>query len=412
MLKEDDQYLSPNSSPSELGRKAGVRRVNNMPVFIIIAVVIAFLIVMGMEAYSRSEAQESQSSEISNKQTDSYVLAESVAGTQHNGIIEPEKISTPIVAIASTDSPPQVKTIDTPNPDDAKIMESKAQAFENAIRSKTSIQLAPATINPSQKEAMVNKIEDAKAQIANLQNTDPNAAYQLASNQLPNSTKSTYNKFDTNGKTDRWELNSNVEAPKTDYVLRAGFVIPASMISGINSDLPGQIIGQVSQNVYDTATGKYLIIPQGTRLVGSYSSEVAYGQSRILIAWQRLVFPDGKAMDIGAMPGADGVGYSGLTDQVDSHYLRIFGSAFLMSGITAGVAYSQNSNNNSGIYGQQNASSALSEALGQQLGNTSSQFISKNLNISPTLEVRPGFRFNVMVVKDLNFTKPYQSFDY
>ncbi len=92
-------------------------------------------------------------------------------------------------------------------------------------------------------------------------------------------------------------------------------------------------MAQVAQNVYDTPTGKHLFIPQGSRLVGSYSSDVAYGQARVLVAWQRIVFPDGKAMDIGAMPGADSAGYAGFNDQVNNHYVRLFGSAFLMSGV-------------------------------------------------------------------------------
>ena len=229
-----------------------------------------------------------------------------------------------------------------------------------------------------------------KTRLAQLEGKDPK----------DNSQRNSLSQFDSKDKTDRWKLGNKVEAPKTPYTLRAGFVIPASLISGINSELPGQIIGQISQNVYDTATGKYLLLPQGSRLVGTYISDVSYGQSRVMIAWQRIVFPDGKTIDIGAMPGADGVGYAGVSDQVDNHYLRIFGSAILMSGISAGATLSQGNNTNS-IYGQQNASSALSEALGQQLGNVTSQMISKNLNTSPTLEIRPGFRFNVMCVKDL-----------
>jgi type IV secretory pathway VirB10-like protein len=106
------------------------------------------------------------------------------------------------------------------------------------------------------------------------------------------------------GQGDRWKLDSQPEAPRSPFELRAGFVVPATLISGINSDLPGQIMAQVAQNVYDTPTGKHLLIPQGSRLVGTYSSDVAYGQARVLVAWQRIVFPDGKAMDIGAMPGA------------------------------------------------------------------------------------------------------------
>ena len=217
------------------------------------------------------------------------------------------------------------------------------------------------------------------------------------------------------GQSDRWRLNSTAEPPRTPYELRAGFVIPAPMISGINSELPGQIMAQVSQGVYDTPTGKHLLIPQGSRLVGSYSSDIVYGQKRVLVAWQRIVFPDGKAMDIGAMPGADGAGYAGFNDQVDNHYLRIFGSALLMSAVIAGVSYSQQNlnNNNGSVYGQQQtASGALSQAVGQQFGTVIAQMVSKNMNIAPTLEIRPGFRFNVMVIKDLTFNKPYQSFDY
>jgi len=208
---------------------------------------------------------------------------------------------------------------------------------------------------------------------------------------------------------DRWQLDNRIQPPRSPYELRAGFVLPAILISGINSDLPGQVIGQVSQDVYDTATGKWKLVPQGSRLVGQYSSDVAYGQARILVAWQRIIFPDGKALDIGAMPGADGAGYSGFNDQVNNHYVRVFGSALLMSAVVAGVAISQPEYQ----YGNRlGARDAMSEALGQQLGRVTAQLIARNLGIAPTLEIRPGYRFNVVVTKDLTFSKPYQAFDY
>jgi len=216
--------------------------------------------------------------------------------------------------------------------------------------------------------------------------------------------------FSGSGQDDRWKLSSRPEAPRSIYELRTGFVVPAILISGINSDLPGQIVAQVSENVYDTPTGKYLLVPQGSRLVGAYSSDVAYGQARVLVAWQRIVFPDGKAMDIGAMPGADSAGYAGLSDQVNNHYFRLFGSALLMSGITAGITLSQGQNQQT--LGPPSARSALSEALGQQLGQVTVQLIEKNLNISPTLEIRPGYRLSVIVTKDMTFYKPYKAFDY
>jgi type IV secretion system protein VirB10 len=171
-------------------------------------------------------------------------------------------------------------------------------------------------------------------------------------------------------------------------------------------------MAQVSQSVYDTPTGKYLLIPQGSRLVGSYSSEVAYGQSRVLVGWQRIVFPDGKALDIGSMPGADSAGYSGFYDQVNNHYLRIFGSAIMMSGVVAGISLSQDNNSTSTSINQQKAGDVMSAALGQQLGQVTAEMIRKDMNISPTLEIRPGYRFNIIVTKDLTFEKPYQSFDY
>ena len=221
-----------------------------------------------------------------------------------------------------------------------------------------------------------------------------------------------YANFDSTGQGSRWKLDSKPAAPETPYSLLTGFVIPAVLISGINSELPGQIMAQVSQDIYDTPVGRWRLIPQGARLVGSYSSDVAYGQSRVLVAWQRIIFPDGKTMDIGAMPGADGIGQAGFKDQVNNHYLRIFGSALLMSAVIAGATYSQRDAGGGGVFGRQNAGSILSQSLGQQLGQATTRLMMKNLNIAPTLEIRPGFRFNVIVTKDMVFSKPYQSFDY
>jgi len=119
------------------------------------------------------------------------------------------------------------------------------------------------------------------------------------------------------------------------------------MISGINSDLPGSLIAQVSQNVYDTATGHHLLVPQGAKLYGVYDSRVVYGQSRVLVAWNRLIFPDGSAVTLGAMPGADISGYAGYEDLLNNHYLRIFGSAFLMSLVTGGTSYAMDNVSNS-----------------------------------------------------------------
>jgi type IV secretion system protein VirB10 len=184
------------------------------------------------------------------------------------------------------------------------------------------------------------------------------------------------------------------------------------MVSGIHSDLPGSLIAQVSQNVYDTATGRSLLIPQGSKIYGVYDSRVVYGQSMVLIAWNRIIFPDGSSVTLGAMPGADIAGYAGFHDRVDNHYPRIFGSAVLMSLVTGGMSYAvdQVSNNDSSGNGNANSTTIQDEmtaALAAQLGQATLQLLQKNLNIKPTLEIRPGYQFNVVVTKDVAFRGAY-----
>jgi type IV secretory pathway VirB10-like protein len=442
--QNDNDILSPNNSPTELGKRSGVRRVNNVPLYLIGGAFGLFLLIMMLVMHDRSNPTSNGAQEVKDKK-DTSRLAESIAGTQTDGFIPAAKnnatfdlanrpsLTVPIAIPDDMDHPPlpeRLKNNKASDPDRERIAQEKMQLFESAVKSKTSIPVGDMKSHPDisvsdQKADTLQRIEGAKERIAAVQN-DPNTTFKARLAQLqsgngtdnaparlvepPNSQRNGLKQFDSKDKTDRWKLDSKVEAPATPYTLRAGFVIPATLISGINSDLPGQIIGQISQNVYDTATGKYLLLPQGSRLVGSYTSDVAYGQSRVMVAWQRIVFPDGKTIDIGAMPGSDEAGYAGYNDQVNNHYLRLFGEAILMSGITAGVALSQNNNTN--VNAQPTANSALSEALGQQLGTATAQMISKNLNISPTLEIRPGFRFNVMCIKDLALTKPYTSFDY
>jgi type IV secretion system protein TrbI len=138
---------------------------------------------------------------------------------------------------------------------------------------------------------------------------------------------------------------------------------------------------------------------------------VAYGQSRILCAWQRIVFPDARALDIGAMPGADGAGVAGLGDQVNNHYLRVFGSALLLSGITAGFKMALPDDSQATVGQQRSLSKSVGDAVAENLGQTANEMIRKNMTIAPTLEVRAGFRINVMVVKDLEFDRPYRAFE-
>jgi len=212
--------------------------------------------------------------------------------------------------------------------------------------------------------------------------------------------------FFNRNKADEW-ISPYTRTAGQPYEIKTGTVIPGIMVTGINSDLPGRLIAQVSQNVYDTATGRYLIIPQGAKLFGVYDSRVIYGQERLLVAWNRVIFPDGSAVTLGAMPGSDMGGYAGYEDLVDNHYLRIFGSAFFMSLITGSTSYAVDKLDNSDE-DETTVQSALGSALATQMGQTTLSLLQKNLNIKPTLEIRPGYQFNIIITKDVVFKAPYQ----
>jgi type IV secretory pathway VirB10-like protein len=189
------------------------------------------------------------------------------------------------------------------------------------------------------------------------------------------------------------------------YEVKAGTIIPAVLVGGMNSDLPGQVLAQVRENVRDTVTGNHVLIPQGSRLVGIYDSNVTYGQERLIVAWNRIIYPDGSSLNLKGMPGIDQSGYAGLSDEVDNHYLRIFGSAILMSAITAGIQLSQ-PNSGASVFGGStfqtpSPAQVAAGALGQQMGQTALHMIQKNLNIQPTITVRNGEPFNIFVTADL-----------
>ncbi|SAL09560.1 conjugation TrbI family protein [Caballeronia sordidicola] len=192
-------------------------------------------------------------------------------------------------------------------------------------------------------------------------------------------------------------------APASPYTVMSGTVIPAALVTGINSDLPGEIIAEVTQPIYDTATGHYLLIPQGSRLIGRYDSQVAFGQQRVLLVWLRLVLPDTSSIALDKLPGIDPAGYAGLEDGVDWHWGRILTGAVLstMLGVGSELAVSnQGSANGNTVIALRDSSQDTANQVGQEITR-------RDLSIQPTLTVRPGFQVNVMVNKDL-VLRPYQ----
>ncbi len=191
------------------------------------------------------------------------------------------------------------------------------------------------------------------------------------------------------------------------FELKRGSVIPATLVTGINSDLPGRITAQVSQNVFDSATGRQLLIPQGSKLFGRYDSSISFGQDRVLVIWTDIIFPDGATLQIGGMAGTDAAGYGGFTDQVDNHYFETFGSAILVALIGAGTEMMLPQDRNTS--GSANsAEDAARRSFAESFGQISEQTVSKNMDVQPTLKIRPGYQFNVLVDRDIVFPKAYR----
>lgn len=190
-----------------------------------------------------------------------------------------------------------------------------------------------------------------------------------------------------------------VQEKVSPYVVQAGTVIPAALITGIKSDLPGTITAQVTEQVYDTPTGKQLLIPQGARLIGQYDSQVAFGQSRVLLVWNRIIMPNGTSIVLERQPGADAEGYSGLEDDVDYHWGQLFKAAILSTLLGVGTELGSSNNENEIARAIRQSSQDTASDVGRQL-------IRRQLNIQPTLTIRPGFPVRVIVNRDL-ILQPY-----
>jgi type IV secretion system protein TrbI len=192
-------------------------------------------------------------------------------------------------------------------------------------------------------------------------------------------------------------LRTSVQHPRSPYEIKAGTIIPTVLITAINSDLPGPVIGQVRENVYDTVSGNFLLVPQGARLLANYDSMVAWGQERVLLCWNRLILPNGDSLNLQCMPAADLEGAAGLTDQVDEHWFRIIKGAAVASLLAATTtAAAGNSDSFQPTVPQMWARGAAGD-----INQSGQQITRRNLMIQPTITVRPGYSVNVIVTKDM-----------
>ena len=194
-----------------------------------------------------------------------------------------------------------------------------------------------------------------------------------------------------------------------EYELKAGTIIPGLMLTGLNSDLPGNVLAQVSENVWDVA-GKHVLIPKGTRVIGVYDSQATFGQSRVLLVWNRLVMPNGTTLDIAGSPGVDQAGYSGLSGRVNEHWGRMFKSALLASIFVAGteMVYGDDTSGNSSNNNEKKTPrDVAAESLAGSILDMGTKIMNKTSDIQPTITVKPGKKMGIFVQQDVVFPFPY-----
>ncbi|MCA0373631.1 MAG: conjugal transfer protein TrbI [Proteobacteria bacterium] len=418
----------PEESPSLLGRApsrgVGGRRLNDVPKNIaiglgvlVVALMMYATVARGNQQYKKTDTslKASQASSPPRELAQDQNVARPEAPIQTNLIEAPSEMQGPQVSQIN-ESPPQ-QTVQATNTNSNPTPSRYAEQWATYKQKQTSA-------NQSREAALMaalnspTNVQSGHSTSSNLQDNPINTIGSIAGNQrysqtTPNDRDASQygadNVSDFNGQAAKRSFiqqriyatnySSATRTPAiSPYELKAGSVIPAIMISGLNSDLPGQIIAQVSENVYDTATGQHLLIAQGSRLVGTYDNAVTTGQSRVLVAWNRIIFPDASSMDLNMMPASDQGGYAGFNDRVNNHYRQTFGSALLMSIFAAGIQVSQPQATN----GQNiTTGQTIAGAVGQQLGQTGSQVIARSLTPHPTLQIRAGYRFNVDVTKDM-----------
>ncbi|NDV89071.1 conjugal transfer protein TraI [Aurantimonas aggregata] len=204
-----------------------------------------------------------------------------------------------------------------------------------------------------------------------------------------------------NGPADRQTVAADrLMPPASPYILQAGAVIPAAMITGIHSDLPGQITAQVTENVYDSPTGSLLLIPQGTRIIGEYEAGVTFGQRRVLLVWNRMILPNGHSIVLERQPGADASGFAGLEDGIDYHWWDLMKAAGLSTLLGIGTELATSD--------EDRLISAIRDGAQDTINQAGQQIIQRQLQVAPTLTIRPGFPVRVFVTRDL-VLEPYRS---
>ncbi len=420
---------------SQAADENGMRRLNRLPIIIAIIVVVLFvgIVVIGLSlrglSFNRGGIEGASNSPATS-------FGDRLKRGVTDGIIgDPEKQEVfqpaPVVVEKKDRQDPAVERQPVDRQDPRRKLESEEewrarlkreqdeQFLREAQRQRMARLQARSTALDSPLKVDISDVEKVAGTTDNTGRQPKNIAANSASDLYAAAMKSGQmgQNVDQNGQTSKEDfLNQDIKdlgylpnqvVPQTSpYELKRGSVIPATLITGLNSDLPGRITAQVSQSVYDSATGYRLLIPQGAKLFGRYDSKVSFGQERVLVVWTDLIFPNGSTLQIGGMAGTDAEGYGGFQDKVDRHLWRTFGSAALVAIIGTGIDMSMPES--STLATQETASDAARRNFAESFGRVAEQTISKNLNVQPTIRVRPGYKFNILVDQDIIFPSIYR----
>ena len=324
---------------------------------------------------------------------------------------EPEPV--PIPQPAPTPKPQKVRPAYVPVPRVSDLRKQKQEKRLIAANAPTSVQAFRDSTNNGNIQN-TNNNSDTLAEVSRLLSNAPVNAQTMdempfAPQQNGNSDPNGWNRKDAFTKQELPEEYSKfaVVSPRSRLELKSVTLLPCVLISGLNSDLPGNIIAQISENVWDTATGRYLLIPRGSRLIGTYDNQVAYGQSRVLVMWSRLIFPDGSSLVLDNLKGADQSGYSGFKGAVNRHWGSMISSALLVSLLGAGVELATPTNN--GRRDTEDARSILAENAASAVAEAMSQIIQREANRQPTIRIKPGYRFMIFVQHDIIFPRVWKN---
>lgn len=411
---------SPDFTPEPRnGETPKIRRLNRLPLVVAIALVVIFLVVIiyGLSArgfYERGRPGLEQSTGVP-----ASSFGDRLKDGVPDGIIDapavPQPISRPAPAANPFQPAPAVVATEaqvSAVPEDwrARLQREQEeqylrelhrqrmlslQADQAALDSAIAVNVDQPTMQPTAQPVLTADVAGMRPDLSSLYATALGSSGHQAVDPNGQGLKEGFSSQDLQ---DVGYLANQALAPISPYELKRGSVIPATLITGINSDLPGRVIAQVSQNVFDSATGQHLLIPQGSRLFGRYDSKITFGQRRALVIWTDIVFPNGTTLQIGGMAGTDAQGFGGFVDQVDNHYSEVFGSAILIAAIGAGIDMAlpqgRSSPNN-------NDTDAARRSFAETFGRVADRTIDKNMDVQPTIEIRPGYIFNVLVDQDI-----------